>query len=82
MTEEEQIQSDIERFENNASAIPDDGDMVEQIPLFSSSDMQSVIENGKKNRLSIGCGVIFGGRTSLFSCSLTVVLVSLFLPHR
>lgn len=48
MTEEEQIQSDIERFENNASAIPDDGDMVEQIPLFSSSDMQSVIENGKK----------------------------------
>ena len=48
MTEEEQIQSDIERFENNASAIPDDGDMDEQIPFFSSSDMQSVIEDGKK----------------------------------
>lgn len=66
MTEEEQIQSDIERFENNASAIPDDGDMVEQIPLFSSSDMQSVIENGKKNRLSIGCGVILVGERACF----------------
>ena len=48
MTEEEQIQSDIERFENNTSTIPDDGDTVEQIPLFNSSDMQSVIEDGKK----------------------------------
>lgn len=48
MTEEEQIQSDIERFENNDPAIPDYDDMVEQIPLFSSSDMQSVIEDGKK----------------------------------
>lgn len=48
MTEEEQIQADIERFEQRCSDIPDDGDMVEQIPLFSSSDMQSVIEDGKK----------------------------------
>lgn len=78
MTEEKQIQDSIELLEQNALPIPDDGDMVEQIPLFSSSDMQSVIEDGKKNRLSIGCGVIFGGRTSLFSCSLTMVLVSLF----
>ena len=46
--EEEQIQADIERFEQIGSDIPDDGDMVEQIPLFSSSDMQSVIEGGKK----------------------------------
>lgn len=48
MTEEELIESDIERFEQRGSDIPDDGDMVEQIPLFSSSDMQSVIEDGKK----------------------------------
>ena len=73
MTEEEQIQSDIERFENNASAIPDDGDMVEQIPLFSSSDMQSVIEDGKRSRLSIGFGAIFGGRMNLCSCLRTAV---------
>ena len=46
--EEEQIQADIERFEQIGSDIPDDGDMVEQIPLFRSSDMQSVIEGGKK----------------------------------
>lgn len=65
--EEEQIQADIERFEQIDSDIPDDGDMVEQIPLFISSDMQSVIEGGKKNHLSIGCGAIFGGRTNLFS---------------
>ena len=45
--EEEQIQADIERFEQIGSDIPDDGDMVEQIPLFSSSDMQSVIDGGK-----------------------------------
>lgn len=48
MTEEEQIQAAIDRFDNNAPQIPDDGDMVEQVPLFSSSDMQSVIEDGKK----------------------------------
>ena len=44
MTEEEQIQADIERFDKRGCDIPDDGDVVEQIPLFSSSDMQSVIE--------------------------------------
>lgn len=48
MTEEEQIQASMELFGQNALPIPDDGDMVEQIPLFSSSDMQSVIEDGKK----------------------------------
>ena len=48
MTEEKQIQDSIELLEQNALPIPDDGDMVEQIPLFSSSDMQSVIEDGKK----------------------------------
>ena len=48
MTEEEQIQADIERFDKRGCDIPDDGDVVEQIPLFSSSDMQSVIEDGKK----------------------------------
>lgn len=48
MTEEEQIQADIERFEQRGSDIPDNGDIVEQPPLFASSDMQSVIEDGKK----------------------------------
>ena len=48
MTEEELIQANIDKFENDAPPLPDDGDMVEQIPLFSSSDMQSVIEDGKK----------------------------------
>lgn len=48
MTEEEQIQVEIERHELIDLPVPDDGDMVEQIPLFSSSDMQSVIECGKK----------------------------------
>ena len=48
MTKEEQIQADIERFEQRSCDIPDDGDIVEQVPLFSSSDMQSVIEDGKK----------------------------------
>lgn len=48
MTEEEQIQADIERFEQRSGDIPDDGDVVEQVPLFSSSDMQSVIDGGKK----------------------------------
>lgn len=47
MTEEEQIQEDIERFDNNAAVIPYIGD-VEQLPLFVSSDMQSVIDGGKK----------------------------------
>ena len=50
MTEEEQIQADIERFEQRGSDIPDDGDVVEQVPLFSSSDMQSVIDDCKKKR--------------------------------
>lgn len=67
MNEEEQIQSDIECFENNASAIPDDGDVVEQIPLFSSSDMQSVIEDGKKKPPIHRLWGDFGGRTSLYS---------------
>ncbi len=48
MTEEEQIQADIERFEQRGSHIPDDGDMVEQTNVFSSSTMQNVIEDGKK----------------------------------
>lgn len=48
MTEEELIQADIDKLENDAHPLPDDGDMVEQVPLFSSSDMQSVIEDGKK----------------------------------
>lgn len=48
MTEEEQIQADIERYENISASIPDDGDMVEQANVFSSSTMQSVIEDGKK----------------------------------
>lgn len=45
---EEQIQADIEHFEQKNALIPDNGDIVEQIPLFASSDMQSVIEDGKK----------------------------------
>ena len=48
MTEEEQIQADIERYENTSTNIPDDGDIVEQANVFSSSTMQSVIEGGKK----------------------------------
>lgn len=48
MTEEEQMQADIERFEQKCNLIPDEGDMVVQTPLFASSDMQSVIEDGKK----------------------------------
>lgn len=48
MTGEKQIQDSIGLPGQNALPIPDDGDMVEQIPLFSSSDMQSVIEDGKK----------------------------------
>lgn len=48
MTEEKQIQDSMGLPGQNALPIPDDGDMVEQIPLFSSSDMQSVIEDGKK----------------------------------
>lgn len=67
MTEEEQIQADIERFEQRCSDIPDDGDMVEQIPLFSSSDMQSVIEDGKKKPPIHRLWGDFGGRTSLYS---------------
>ena len=48
MTGEKQIQDSMELPGQNALPIPDDGDMVERIPLFSSSDMQSVIEDGKK----------------------------------
>ncbi len=48
MTEEEQIQADIERFERGSAPIADDGDMVEQTNIFSSSTMQSVIDDGKK----------------------------------
>lgn len=48
MTEEGQIQADIERYENSTTSIPDDGDIVEQANVFSSSTMQSVIEDGKK----------------------------------
>lgn len=65
--EEEQIQADIERFEQIGSDIPDDGDMVEQIPLFRSSDMQSVIEGGKKKPPIHRLWGDFGGRTSLYS---------------
>lgn len=46
--EEERVQADIERFDSISKDMPDDGDVVEQIPIFSSSDMQSVIEDGKK----------------------------------
>lgn len=48
MTKEEQIQADIEQSEQMSTPMPDNGDIVEQIPLFNSSDMQSVIEDGKK----------------------------------
>lgn len=41
MTEEEQIQADIERYENISASIPDDGDMVEQANVFSSSTMSA-----------------------------------------
>lgn len=47
MTEEEQIQADIERFERNSTVIPDEGDIVEQANVFCSSTMQSIIEAGK-----------------------------------
>jgi predicted ATP-dependent serine protease len=49
MTEEEQITQSEEQFEHNkAIQMLDDGDIVEQVPLFDSSDMQSVIDGGKK----------------------------------
>lgn len=47
MTEEEQIEADIERFDSRGKDMPDDGDVVEEVPIFSSTDMQSVIEEGK-----------------------------------
>ena len=78
MTEEEQIQADIERFEQRSCDIPDDGDMVEQVPLFSSSDMQSVIEDGKRKPPIHSLWAIFGGRTSLCSSLLTAVSESPF----
>lgn len=48
MTEEEEVQQDIERFISNSEPIPDDGDTVELVQVFSAEGMQTVINNGKK----------------------------------
>lgn len=48
MSEDERMQSDFERYNNISPIIPDNDDIVEQVNIFSSSTMQSVIEYGKK----------------------------------
>lgn len=48
MTEEELMIEVENRLSDSLHSIPDDGDMVEQSNVFSSSTMQSVIEDGKK----------------------------------